>query len=86
MTINCIPALEIILIYRDNGPGVKSEKKPKIFDPFFTTKKGEIGIGLTDAKEIIESHYGSIVENGKVGKGVQFEIRIPCRIETGDII
>src|SRR5919198_1556119 len=46
----------------DNGPGIRTEDRPKIFRPSFTTKpqKGA-GMGLWVAKSIIEKYRGRIV-------------------------
>jgi PAS domain S-box-containing protein len=44
----------------DNGAGISSEHMPRVFDPFYTTKSAGNGLGLWVAKQIIDSHDGSI--------------------------
>lgn len=67
----------IMILYQDDGPGVGTDKKDKIFNPFYTTDDSGTGIGLTDVKNIVQSHYGSIYENGIYGKGIQFVLSLP---------
>ena len=63
----------------DNGCGIPSEILPEIFEPFFTTKSSGTGLGLANAKKIIEQHNGTIDVISKKGKGTTFEIIIPRR-------
>lgn len=46
----------------DSGPGVPKDIAQKIFDPFFTTKDfgHGVGLGLSIAKGVIDSHNGEI--------------------------
>ncbi len=44
----------------DNGPGVRPEDLPYIFDPFFSRKARGTGLGLANAKKIVEAHGGTI--------------------------
>ena len=37
---------QLVIIVRDNGPGIKADVLPRIFDPFFTTKREMRGVGL----------------------------------------
>lgn len=37
----------ILVLFRDNGPGMEAETLDNIFVPFFTTKKEGSGIGLS---------------------------------------
>ena len=48
-----------------------------IFELFFTKKDGGVGVGLSVAKRIIESHNGDIGVKSKVGKGSKFLITLP---------
>lgn len=65
----------------DDGPGVPKKDREYIFEPFYTTKATGIGLGLANARKIIEQHKGSIrlVDNEK--RGACFEILIPCEEE-----
>ena len=44
----------------DNGHGIDPGSMPYIFDPFFTRKTKGTGLGLANAKKIIEAHGGRI--------------------------
>ncbi len=60
----------VLVEIEDTGPGIPAEIKDKIFDPFFTTRRasGGVGLGLSVAKNIIQSHGGEIMlENRKEG-------------------
>ncbi len=62
----------------DNGCGIPEKDRENIFEPFFTTKPSGIGLGLANARKIIEQHRGSIRVVKKRGRGTCFEIQIPC--------
>ncbi|MDR1946174.1 MAG: two-component sensor histidine kinase [Desulfovibrio sp.] len=51
---------DVILSFRDSGPGFPQEYMDKILDPFFTTKDGGTGLGLPIVNNIISSHGGSL--------------------------
>lgn len=61
----------------DHGKGIPRNELKKIFDPFFTTKKGGIGLGLAIARNIIESHGGTIKVKSTTGKGTTFKLILP---------
>lgn len=65
----------------DNGCGIPEKDWENIFEPFFTTKHSGVGLGLANARKIIEQHKGSIKVMKKRGKGTSFEILIPCEGE-----
>jgi two-component system sensor histidine kinase HupT/HoxJ len=72
--------LQVLVVMRDNGPGVAAENLSKIFDPFFTTKGvgGGTGLGLWVTWSIIRDHGGKIeVANGPDG-GASFTIILPA--------
>ncbi|MBN1273133.1 MAG: HAMP domain-containing protein [Candidatus Aminicenantes bacterium] len=61
----------------DNGPGIRDKDKELIYEPFFTTKATGIGLGLANARKVVEQHMGtiSLIKSGE--KGTIFEICIP---------
>lgn len=65
----------------DNGPGIAKKDRENIFEPFYTTKSTGIGLGLANARKIIEQHKGSIRPVLKKEQGACFEILIPCEEE-----
>lgn len=44
----------------DDGCGIPDDIRETIFDPFVTYKEGGTGLGLSSAKQIVESHGGTI--------------------------
>ena len=55
----------------DSGPGIAPEKLGDIFKTFFTTKATGMGMGLSIARTIIESHGGMIwAENNPEGGAI----------------
>ena len=64
----------LLLIYEDNGVGIEEENKPRLFERGFG--KGT-GIGLYMIKRIIDGYGWSIEENGQLGVGARFTMKIP---------
>jgi len=62
----------------DNGPGIPDKDRPNIFEPFYTTKPSGFGLGLANARKIVEQHNGSIGVGKKRGRGCVFVILIPA--------
>ncbi len=71
---------EVTVTVSDEGAGIAPEHLDRLFDPFFTTKQpGEgIGLGLSVAYGIIESHRGEITVESEPGRGTVFTIRLPA--------
>lgn len=61
----------------DNGCGIPEERWEVIFEPFYTTKPFGFGLGLANARKIVEQHGGTIRVVKKEGKGSAFEILLP---------
>jgi len=66
----------------DDGPGIPEKDRDNIFEPFFTTKPSGFGLGLANARKIVEQHNGSIKLVRKRGRGTSFVILIPCEEGT----
>ncbi|MFQ6083810.1 MAG: PAS domain-containing sensor histidine kinase [Candidatus Aminicenantia bacterium] len=69
---------KIRVIINDNGCGIPEKDLENIFEPFFTTKSSGTGLGLANARKIIDQHNSSIKAFSQTGKGTTFEIIIPC--------
>lgn len=69
------PSFEIMV--SDNGCGIPEKDWENIFEPFFTTKSSGAGLGLANARRILEQHGGSIRVVKKEGPGSCFLITIP---------
>lgn len=68
---------EIMLSFKDFGPGIPESALKKIFDPFYTTKppgKGT-GLGLTIASEIVKKYGGALSVDSKAGEGATFILK-----------
>lgn len=68
---------EMLLAFKDEGPGIPEASIKRIFDPFFTTKppgKGT-GLGLTIASEIVKKYGGALSVQSEPGKGATFFMR-----------
>lgn len=61
----------------DNGPGVAETLRNYLFEPYATDKSGGTGIGLTNAKKIVESHGGNIGLYSREGFVTVFRFSIP---------
>lgn len=70
----------VSLSITDSGHGISSEHVGRIFQTFFTTKsdKGGVGLGLSIARKIIESHGGTIEMTSQIGVGSTFTITLPA--------
>ncbi|HYF81589.1 MAG TPA: HAMP domain-containing sensor histidine kinase [Clostridia bacterium] len=67
----------IRLLICDDGAGFEKVEESKLFDRFYKGNKGNIGLGLSITKAIIEGHGGGIkAYNGDTG-GAVFEIVLP---------
>jgi two-component system, sporulation sensor kinase D len=61
----------------DNGKGMSKEEINNIFTPGFTTSAHGSGLGLVIAKNIIQSHNGTIKVHSVENSGTAIEIRLP---------
>jgi signal transduction histidine kinase len=61
----------------DDGPGIPEKDWENVFEPFFTTKSWGIGLGLANARKLIELHRGTIRVIRPSGPGTTFEILLP---------
>ncbi|MBI4655966.1 MAG: response regulator [Elusimicrobia bacterium] len=68
---------------KDTGEGIDQVELPKLFQSFYQPQgakspHGRLGLGLSIAKEIVQSHEGKIwVESEGSGKGASFRFTIP---------
>ena len=61
----------------DCGCGINPERVPHIFESFFTTKADGMGLGLSIARSIIETHRGRIwAENNVTQGGATFHFTV----------
>ena len=65
---------ELVVMFEDNGAGVRDEDKDRIFQYGFGK---HTGLGLALSRDILAVTGISIKENGMWGHGARFEIHIP---------
>lgn len=67
------------IIFKDTGPGIKEEDRMRLFEPFFSTKARGTGLGLANAKNVVEGHAGTIAVESDYGKGTRVTVRLPLK-------
>jgi heavy metal sensor kinase len=74
---------EIMLSFKDNGPGIAPEHQKRIFDRFYridtgrARTEGGAGLGLAICHWIISSHNGRIEVKSEIGFGTEFVLHFP---------
>jgi signal transduction histidine kinase/DNA-binding response OmpR family regulator/ligand-binding sensor domain-containing protein len=82
---------QLLLIVKDNGPGIPKENLPHVFDRFYqvdatTTRRGEgTGIGLALTKELVQLMGGEIKVESELEWGTKFTILLPIAKSINDI-
>ncbi len=65
----------------DQGPGISEEARALVFDAFHREQSAAhlpgLGLGLSIAKQIVESHGGAIRVESEVGLGATFVVQLP---------
>jgi signal transduction histidine kinase len=70
-------ALRLVLVLRDEGPGVHPDVRERLFEPFVTRgKRGGTGLGLAISRRFIEDHGGTL-ELLAGGPGAAFRVSMP---------
>jgi C4-dicarboxylate-specific signal transduction histidine kinase len=65
------------VVVGDNGPGLAAGTERRLFEAFYTTKTGGMGMGLSIARSIVESHGGSIaLESDPTGAVVTIDLPV----------
>lgn len=63
--------------FRDSGLGMDDETLSRIFQFGFSTKKFGSGLGLSQAREYVRMHGGSIEVESRPGEGSTFTVTLP---------
>jgi signal transduction histidine kinase len=61
----------------DTGAGISPDHLRQIFEPFFTTKDYGTGLGLTNAKRLVEENGGQLAIHSTEGRGTEVVLRLP---------
>ena len=62
---------------RDDGTGVDPAVASRVFDPFVSTKRDGVGLGLVNAKTVVESHGGTIQLEPRTPRGTIARVTLP---------
>jgi putative PEP-CTERM system histidine kinase len=74
---------QVVCEVTDTGCGMSPEFIQKsLFAPFRSTKSGGWGIGLYQAKGIVDAHGGTIEVTSREGAGSTFRLRLPILLRT----
>ena len=68
--------LPIVVVIKDNGPGIPEELKQSVFEPFVTTKPRGTGLGLALVAKIIGDH-GGIIEIDSSPRSTSVRVFLP---------
>jgi len=72
------PGTQIALSITDNGSGIAKGSLPHVVEPFCSNKPGGRGLGLTNARKMVESvHGGSLVLESERGVGTTVTMILP---------
>jgi signal transduction histidine kinase len=61
----------------DDGVGVDPALIDKVFDPFVSSKRDGVGLGLVNAKAVVDGHGGAIRLTPRAPRGVRVTISLP---------
>jgi signal transduction histidine kinase len=67
----------VSLMVSDNGSGASAEVLESMFEPYYSTRSRSMGLGLTLARTVVESHGGTISVQDRVGGGCSFTVLLP---------
>jgi signal transduction histidine kinase len=76
---------ELVIRVRDEGPGIPAAELEQVFEPFYRLEQsrnrdsGGTGLGLTIARDIAQSHGGTLVLANLPQGGLEAALRLPRR-------
>lgn len=78
LTVSAIRTADKICIkVADTGIGIPEEDLARLFEPFFTRKTRGTGLGLANAKRVLEEHGGSVSVASTLGEGTAVSMWLP---------
>ena len=69
---------EVMISFRDTGPGIPQGEEEHIFEPFYSTRIKGVGMGLALCQTILQEQGGKISVERVAQSGANFMIRLPC--------
>jgi len=83
--------IQLSISLRDSGIGIEQENLPHIFERYYQVETDSVrsnigsGLGLSLVKELTELMGGSISVSSTIGKGSQFDVKIPMKLYVGEL-
>jgi signal transduction histidine kinase len=75
-----------VVTVRNTGVGIPAEIRERIFQPFFTTKSRGTGLGLAIARQIVESHRGTIRVESDGRHETAFVVELPTTMPAAAVV
>lgn len=69
---------QVVLIVRDNGPGIDAAAQQRIFEPFYSSRSDGTGLGLAVVRAVAQSMGGEVSLHSWPGEGAEFSIALPA--------
>jgi signal transduction histidine kinase len=73
----------VVLDVCDDGTGIDPSIRGRVFDPFVSTKRDGVGLGLVNAKAVVESHGGTIELIAAEPRGTCARMKMPVNTHNG---
>ena len=67
----------VVIEIEDDGVGIDPDILARVFDPFVSSKPGGVGLGLVNAKAVVESHGGRIALTPRQPQGTRAMMTLP---------
>lgn len=68
---------EVVIELSDTGVGLSPSQLKRVFEPFYTTRRDGTGLGLPNAKKIIELHRGRLDISSRQDEETTVRISLP---------
>ncbi|EGV18713.1 histidine kinase [Thiocapsa marina 5811] len=62
----------------DHGTGIAPEHLEQVFESFFSTKPDGMGLGLSIARTLVNTHHGRIWAENAAAGGARFQVELPA--------
>jgi len=80
LTARAVPDA-IMVVVKDNGPGIAAEDLPHVFDRFYKGRDtGGSGLGLTIARNLVIAHGATLTVESRTGEGTTMRVRLPLTV------
>jgi signal transduction histidine kinase len=73
-----VEAAHVIVLIKDNGPGMDEERVRRVMHGGFTSKENGTGLGLSICRHLTASHGGAFAIESKPGSGTTIRLTFPA--------